>query len=348
MSRELDLAAKTLFADFQESVFSRVDIERRSLRRPIYVQKRVKGKIYWYDQVYENGVAKQKYVGPDEPSLRKKVEKAREETTLHLSTLANLKEQETRLARMLARAGLPMMDSRMSVVLNKFSDAQLIDGRGVLVGTFAFAAYSGILGVILERASLRTQDVDIAQDPRIELAHEIPLEASKFFSQPGLECRPVPALSHKNLPPSFVTNDGIRIDLLIPLIGRGPRIPRQPGIRGAGATPLRFLDYLIQNPIRTVLLSTKGGISITVPAPEHFAIHKLLIAPYRTKNEHQKKAKDLLQASQLIEVMVNDQNEALLDAYRDAISRGPKWKRAILESISKLPEAISQHFGFNS
>ncbi len=49
-----------------------------------------------------------------------------------------------------------------------------------------------------------------------------------------------------------------------------------PALGGAAAIPLRFLDYLIHEPIRAVLLHG-AGVPVLVPSPERYAIHKLIV-----------------------------------------------------------------------
>jgi len=53
-----------------------------------------------------------------------------------------------------------------------------------------------------------------------------------------------------------------------------------PALGGASAENLRFLDYLIYEPVRTVLLHRKG-VSVNVPAPERYAVHKLTVSSRR-------------------------------------------------------------------
>jgi hypothetical protein len=53
-----------------------------------------------------------------------------------------------------------------------------------------------------------------------------------------------------------------------------------PALGGASAENLRFLDYLIYDPVRTVLLF-REGVSVLVPAPERYAVHKLIVSSRR-------------------------------------------------------------------
>jgi hypothetical protein len=65
---------------------------------------------------------------------------------------------------------------------------------------------------------------------------------------------------------------------------------------GSGAQPLRHLDFLIYDPERSLLL-TKGGIPVTIPRAERYAIHKLIVAAER--KDQVKSAKDIVQARRL-------------------------------------------------
>jgi hypothetical protein len=137
-----------------------------------------------------------------------------------------------------------------------------------------------------------------------------------------------------------VTSDGIRIDFLVPLRGKAKKKVIMRSVLGSGATALRFLDYLIVDPIETVLLAPSCGISVTVPRPERFAIHKLIVAAYRSATESTKKEKDIHQAGQLITVLAADRSKELKSAYRIAVKAGRKWEKAVLVSLDLLPEVV--------
>ncbi|HPQ80869.1 MAG TPA: GSU2403 family nucleotidyltransferase fold protein [bacterium] len=336
---QLDLATKTLFAEFQETVRARAAIEAELAEGKTYVRKTVKGKVYWYEQRYEGGQARQKYFGPSGEENDGRIGKAREACRDGKALLKKLAAIEARQAAMLRKSGLPVLDRRMALLLGRFSDVGLIHRSGVLIGTLAYAAYSGMMGHLFERSTLTTQDIDIARDDSIEVASPV-IDLKSLLAERGLECRAVPSLSKKALPSSYVTSDGIRIDFLVPLRGKEREIVRMPRVAGAGATPLRFLDYLIEDPIEAVLVAPAGGILVTVPRPERFAIHKLIVAAYRPVTESAKREKDLHQAGQLIAVLAEEQGRELKAAFRVAAKAGKKWERAIGDSRESLPENV--------
>jgi len=114
-----------------------------------------------------------------------------------------------------------------------------------------------------------------------------------------------------------------------------------PALGGASAQPLRFLDFLIYEPIRTVMLH-KNGVVVTVPAPERFAVHKLIVASRRRADDNGflKRTKDVKQAELLVEVLGSVRRQAdLAIAFSEAWKRGPSWRDAIKIGFSYFPSA---------
>jgi hypothetical protein len=102
-----------------------------------------------------------------------------------------------------------------------------------------------------------------------------------------------------------------------------------------------YLDFLIYQPVRAIVLYGPG-IPVLVPAPERFAIHKLIVASRRSTHDDgmSKGRKDRAQAAELIEVMAAQRNHAAIaDAYMEAWDRGPHWRDAIRTSIDQLESA---------
>jgi hypothetical protein len=113
-----------------------------------------------------------------------------------------------------------------------------------------------------------------------------------------------------------------------------------PALGAVAAQPLRFLDYLIFQPVRAVLLHG-AGVPVLVPAPERYAIHKLIVASRRRhdKEGSAKSRKDLIQAETLMQALIEQrQSEAIAEAYAEAWERGPAWRDAISGSMRLLDE----------
>jgi Nucleotidyltransferase len=75
-----------------------------------------------------------------------------------------------------------------------------------------------------------------------------------------------------------VTEPQSALSGIIFIKGKGP-IPL-PALQGTAGEPLRFLDCLIYQQYRGIVLHGLG-IAVNVPQPARFAIHKLVIAGMR-------------------------------------------------------------------
>ena len=136
----------------------------------------------------------------------------------------------------------------------------------------------------------------------------------------------------------FSTASGIRVEFLTPNRSSDDHTgkpARMPSLGGAAAEPLRFLDFLIRNPVRTVVLAN-GGIPVTVPDPSRYAVHKLIVAERRLQGTA-KDLKDLAQARNLAEALRAIGRLAdLREAFDEARGRGQKWQEALTASLDRL------------
>jgi hypothetical protein len=113
-----------------------------------------------------------------------------------------------------------------------------------------------------------------------------------------------------------------------------------PALGGASAEPLHFLDFLIYRPVRAVLLHG-AGVPVQVPAPERYAVHKLIVGSRRRSDNDgtAKSRKDRLQAITLMDAMIaTRQDEDLAEACVEAWERGPAWRGAIRESLHSFDD----------
>lgn len=209
--------------------------------------------------------------------------------------------------------------------------------NAILVGTIAFQAYGAMLGAKFGQAAFYTMDVDMTQADAISLAVgedglSMPLlEVLKGLDETFSE---VPGMDPRTPPVSYVNKDKIRLDVLMPFTGpaRGPI--RSTKLKTYGY-PQRFLDFLVVDPVETIML-VGGGALTRVPHPARFALHKLIVSQRRDSIETAKKRKDLLQAQQLIELLMEDDPDSLIDAHKDLSSRGPKWNKYFESALKSL------------
>lgn len=326
--REVDLAYRTLFAELCERVLdasfeSEFDLDGR------FVPVEVKGKRYWYFDKTENGANRRRYVGPVlDQEITRRVESFRTLKTDHRS--------RRKLVTSLVRdAGFARPDPMTGDVVAALAEAGFFRLRGVLVGTVAFQCLGGVLGIRLPSAALQTGDVDVAQFHSVSAAVGDTLPpVLDVLGSVDPSFRAVPHVSDGPGSVQFRADTGFRIDFLTPNTGRadhanGPA--RMPALGGAAAQPIRFLDFLIHEPIRSVMLH-KSGIAVNVPAPERFAVHKLMVAAQRRRDAagNAKAAKDLQQAGVLATALAVTRRQGdLAMAWTEAWERGPAWRKSL-------------------
>lgn len=99
---------------------------------------------------------------------------------------------------------------------------------------------------------------------------------------------------------------------------------------GLALEPLKFMEFVLAGTTQGALLSRAGACIVNVPAPERYAVHKLVVWAERPPAERVKAAKDLAQAAALAQWHLrNEQAGRFNDAWRDALGRGAGWaKRA--------------------
>src|SRR5205085_3470761 len=100
---------------------------------------------------------------------------------------------------------------------------------------------------------------------------------------------------------SYQTKSKLRVDFLTPNEGPDTDEPQPLPALQTDAEPLRFLDFLIYEPEPAVILH-EAGIYVLVPAPQRYAVHKLIISRRRPEGTA-KRDKDLRQAEVLLELL---------------------------------------------
>jgi len=332
--RELGLAIQTLFADLEQRCLD-AEFDAAFPSNGSVSKKERKGRSYWYFQGYQDGRRYSRYVGPaDDPEIADRVARFRD-------LKADVGERR-RMTAALKAAGLPAPDAFTGDLVETLWRAGLFRLRGVLVGTLAFQCYAGLLGVRLPAAHLRTGDVDIAQFHSISVSIEDSLPPIlDVLRQVDVSFQEVPHLADARQATAFRNRKGFLVEFLVPNTSKDeyqgkPAV--MPALGGAAAQPLRFPDFLIHAPVRSVLLHG-GGVSVRVPAPERYAIHKLIVAIRRRDDPagRLKADKDMAQAGNLIAALAPRHHHDLADAWNEAWLRGPKWREALTLGRARLP-----------
>jgi hypothetical protein len=330
--KQIDLMFRTMVAELQQRAFDG-DWAEDFPPSGRFVPVAVDGRRYWYfDQPDGEGRQRRRYVGPaDDPLIAERVETFKGEKS-------DYKARRKFVSTLTREAGLIAADRFTGDVIQALAKAGLFRLRGILVGTVAFQCYSAYLGIRLPSAAILTGDADLAQDFSIsaEVADSLP-PILDLLNELDPTFRAVRHISGGPRSHAFRNQTGYRVEFL--RTNRGAEeysgIPaNMPALGGASAEPLRFMDFLIRDPVRSILLHG-AGISVVIPDPCRYAVHKLIIAGRRQNDAggQAKRDKDLRQAGMLFDALpVTGHGPSLADALEEAWDRGPAWKSAISEA----------------
>jgi hypothetical protein len=331
MGAEIALSLQTTYAELLERCAT-ADFEDAFPEDGIFTPKTVRGRKYWYFQTKANGKRPQRYVGPETEELLARIAK-------HRQTRNDQKERQALVSTLVRSAHLPRPDAVVGEVLGALAKAGVFRLRSVLVGTIAFQTYAAMLGTRLPLTAIRTGDVDIAQDRAISVAIEDATPPMlEILQKVDASFRPIPHLHDSRRATRYETGKGLRVDFLTPNRGRNSDKPMAlPALR-TDAEQLRFLDYLIYEPEWAVVLHGTG-IYVKVPAPQRYALHKLIVAERRLIGSG-KNRKDFLQAEVLLQVLARQRPHDLRTTWEEAYGRGAKWGQLMLASLGMIDPIV--------
>lgn len=302
-----------------------------------FVSKTIGGGVYWYLQRNENGRRTQTYLGPETPELRRQISAAKEQQVD--------RKRRRQLVSMLRAGGAASESPTFTAVLEVLADSFVFRLGGVLVGTQAFMCYANMLGVRFDAESLRTGDIDVADDARISVAvaREGSLDILERLKSIEPRFAAVPELDPRDPSTSLkVRGSDLRVDFLT-TTRRGTRKKPVPLPHlNVAAEPLEGLDYLIEKTTKAAVVGG-GGILVNVPLPARYALHKLWVARNRPVSENAKARKDMSQARQVIEVLLTDRPDDVEEAAVAMQSRPKMWGRVRKEFEGLTAQDAAAH-----
>ncbi|MDX3926128.1 MAG: GSU2403 family nucleotidyltransferase fold protein [Shinella sp.] len=334
--KTIDLMYRTMFAELVQRSLD-ASFETDFPLSGNFVRVPVKGRDYWYFEETQPRKTR-KYVGPaDDPEIAKRVEAFQD-------IKGDFRGRRKLVSTLTREAGLAAPDRFTGDVVEALGAAGIFRLRGVLVGTVAFQTYAGYLGVRLPGASLQTGDADFAQHYSVSATIEDSLPpVIDILKDVDSTFRAVPHRSDPGRVTQFENVARYKVEFLTPNRGSddyADHASPMPALGGAAAQPLRFLDFLIHEPIRTVMLH-RAGIPVTVPSPERYAVHKLIVASRRQSDANgiAKREKDVHQAGLLVEALdITRRQDDLAEVFAEAWGRGQQWRAAIRKGLGLLPE----------
>lgn len=341
--KQIDLMFRTVVAELGQRLLD----ARFTADFPVegrFVPVTVKDRKYWYfDTPRNEGGKDRRYVGPaEDPEISRRVEDFK-------LIKDDVKARRKLVSTLVREAGLIAPETLTGNLVEALADAGLFRLRACLVGTVAFQTYSAHLGIRLPAAAILTGDADIAQDYAIsaEVGDSLP-PVIDILQSVDPTFRALPHRSGSPRSTSFKNKSGYKVEFLTGNRGSDEYLDKpadMPALGGASADPLRFLDFLIYEPVRSVLLH-KSGVSVIVPDPARFAVHKIIVAGRRPKETTgtSKRDKDLRQAMILFEALIETgRGDGLAAAMEEALERGDGWRAAIREGARYIPPKQGQY-----
>jgi hypothetical protein len=158
------------------------------------------------------------------------------------------------------------------------------------------------------------------------------LSRKTFDLEPLLQ--PLGFTRHHNSDGSvYFQHPELKLEFLTPETGKGDEKPIRVKQLGLNPVSLRFLNMLFDDPIRL----KEGGVSLNVPNPRDYCLHKLIIGQ-RRKNVA-KRLKDIEHAVYVLPILNPGKTAMTVKAYP------PKWQGLIKESLRQarthMPENLA-------
>ena len=328
-----DATVTTLYAELLDQLLALEGQRSIANLRGGFASKTLNARRYWYFQYRDiNQRVRQVYIGPDNDTARRFVERFGDKR----EQVVPDERQIERLCGMLRQGGMRPADAGVFRILRALADGGLFRQGAVLVGTHAFVAIGGLLGVRWANPSMQTQDIDVARDNSVDLAlpprESIDLPAVLESLEMGF--LPVPALNPRSPSTSFkIRGRDLRLDLLTPSKTTRSKPVYFDAIKAA-AQPLRFLDYLMERPERAAFIG-RSALLVNIPDPARFALHKLVVSRMRPAAFQAKASKDREQAARLLE----DRRFDVESAWEAIQDRGERWARLVLSELNPLEKS---------
>lgn len=316
---------QTLYAQLQEeaAAYSVSIFEQGVFGSPYRNKSGGHDYIYWQIR-RPDGSFKRKSLGRDCPETQSFVERLLDRKKTAIESIEALKTT----TRAYIGSGGMGIESAHFRIMESLACGGLFSKGLVLVGSHAFAAIGNMLGVRWG-GNLKTTDMDFARPSGIALAipdsgESINVPASiKEFDPTFFE---VPMLNNKHPSTSLMSRKTkIKIDFLTVQKTGIDFAPHYYSDLAIAADPLRYMDYLLGGKSCQGLVIGAYAIPVNLPDPARFSIHKLVIAQERSLNFETKSAKDIRQASEGIEALVEIGRESDLQrALSDLLATGSK------------------------
>lgn len=304
-----------------------------------FVQKTVSGHRYWYMELVVGSTKRQFSLGRDTEALRVLIDKQK---ALYDDAAPDLKQRE-KLVAMLVSGGAFAPGASDGRVLEVLAQSGVFLAGGVLVGSHAFNTYGNMLGINWDSAAMQTQDMDLASHRQIEVAlrQDAP-DVKSVLLDSGMGFFEVPALNPKAPSTSFkLRGQEFHVDLLTPSQGGETGEPVYLPHFHSYAHPMRFMEYLLEDS-QGAVIPFRSGMFVKLPNPARFALHKLVVSRRRPVAQQIKARKDVQQATELLNILLEDRPGDVWIALEAAQAMQDRFLSQLAEGIEQLPADLKQ------
>lgn len=313
---DLSLQLQTAYQDLLQHHLARPNL----LIDGSIIEREKAGRKYWATRKRAGDRIVEVAIGPDNEETRATIDEARRLQAIHQSwarvTAANVA---------MLRAGKCLApDMQSGRVLAALSEAGFFRAGGVLGGTQAFRHYPMMLGVDPPQMGvLQTGDIDLLAPSALRLLSP-QISLSRRIMDLGIKMEAVHGMT-ADAPRKWRVEGVLDLEFLSTVRRGGAASWDHPGI-GEKVQALKFLDFSIESTMDAVSLY-RTGVLVKIPAPERYALHKLIVANLRSGTFREKREKDIEQAAWLIDVLAERRGYELWEAWTDLRSRGTKWRQ---------------------
>lgn len=327
---ELTLSAQTAYAELFEQARTFELTNALAGLTGSFQQLTRKGKSYWYFAYRDlDQKTRMAYVGPNDERVRalvERFEKIRRDKPLSPA------------ARSALALGCGPSAPKHFRIIKRLAEYGFFRAGGVLIGTHAFLAMGNLLGVRWSDGSA-TLDVDFAHAGRnISLALPANMRIDVHGALESLEMGLLPLAQFDGAVGAQYRNPNdqeLRLDFVTSATRKGKPVV-MPDLNLV-LEPLKFMEFSLEQTTQGCVIGNLGACIVNLPAPERYAVHKLIIYGERPLSERAKATKDLLQAACLASYFAQtDQAEVFNAAWRDALGRGKGWRERALKGKRAL------------
>ncbi|HTH81096.1 MAG TPA: GSU2403 family nucleotidyltransferase fold protein [Ramlibacter sp.] len=134
---------------------------------------------------------------------------------------------------------------------------------------------------------------------------------------------------------TYLTRGGeLRVDLLT-TAGRNDAVYRHNALN-VNLEPLKFMEFSLEKTTQTVAISGEDALTVNIPSPMRYCLHKLLVMAERQEQFRAKLQKDAAQVAALASLGMQRMPRALQDAAGDIMGRGKGWRTRVRDGLDHL------------